>query len=140
MRHLATPQPMLIDPIRELLQASGKPWCIENVPGAPLRNPMVLCGTQFDMRIPRHRLFEAPWFFALVPQCDKRVCVFNPHRAESRARMYEEFGRGCHEVRWGKEMGVPWMNRHETREAIPPAYAEYIGREFLRQRKSEAAE
>lgn len=127
MRHLATPQPMLIDDMREMLEASGRLWAIENVPGAPLRNPMILCGTQFGLRVHRHRLFEAPWWFELVPPCNKSIRVLNPHQSESRARIYAEFGRGCPEKLWGKEMGVPWMNRHETREAIPPAYGEYIG-------------
>ena len=66
MKHLATPQPMLIDAVREILQASGKPWVIENVPGAPLakesdlfgQHGVVICGTMFGLRIYRHQIFE----------------------------------------------------------------------------------
>ena len=29
-------------------------------------------------------------------------------------------------------MGIDWMNMDELSEAIPPAYSEYIGKEFLR--------
>jgi DNA (cytosine-5)-methyltransferase 1 len=133
MRHLATPKPRLIDPVRERLEASGAIWVIENVPGAPLRNPLVLCGTAFGMRVHRHRLFESA--VPLLPpdgiQCNRSVRVLNPHRAESRERIYREFGRQDPEKLWRDEMGVPWMGRHETREAIPPAYSEYIGKQII---------
>jgi DNA (cytosine-5)-methyltransferase 1 len=67
MRHApgTKAHPDLITPIRPLLIRSGKPYCIENVPGAPLINPTTLCGTMFGLRVPdgaelrRHRLFEA---------------------------------------------------------------------------------
>ena len=132
MKHLAKPQPMLIDSVREMLELSGVPFVIENVVGAPLRTSLVLCGTMFDLRIHRHRLFEGTGIFALVPPCHAREPVLNPHRSESRERMYREFGRQDPEKIWRDEMGVSWMNRHETREAIPPAYSEFIAKEFLR--------
>lgn len=135
MRHLAKPQPKLVDGVRDMLQKSGTFWVIENVPGAPLRNSMVLCGTQLGLRIHRHRLFEAPWWFTLMPPCNRDTVVLNPHRSESRQRMYAEFGRGCPEKRWAKEMGVEWMSRHEARESIPPNYAEFIGRAAIQEMK-----
>lgn len=131
MRHLAKPQPKLIDAVRERLVQSGALWVIENVPGAPLRTPLMLCGTAFGMRVHRHRLFESPFAWTLVPACDKRVKIMNPHRAKSRERMYAEFGKQDVERIWGREMGVPWMGRFETREAIPPVYAEFIARQAL---------
>lgn len=132
MRHLAAPQPKLIDAMRDRLTSSGVPFVIENVLGAPMQNWFWLCGTHFGLRIHRHRLFESPAVFALLPPCDKRVVPLNPHRSQSRERIYREFGRRDPEKLWGAEMGVPWMNRHETREAIPPVYSEFIGRQFLR--------
>jgi len=129
MRHLAKPQPMLIDAMRDRMEAAGIPWVIENVVGAPLRNPLILCGTMFGLRIHRHRLFESPCIFTLVPDCFSSEPVLNPHRSESRERIYREFGRQDPEKLWRDEMGVNWMNRRETREAIPPAYAEFIGKQ-----------
>jgi len=131
MRHLAAPQPMLIEPLRELLLKLGVPWVIENVVGAPLRNPLVLCGTMFGMRVHRHRLFESPFLPASRPRCKVDKPVLNPHREESRQRIYAEFGRQDPEKLWGREMGLTWMTRHETREAIPPAYSRYIAEQYL---------
>ena len=58
--------PDLIPATQEALRETGKPYVIENVPGAPLRNPLLLCGTMFPpLKIVRHRLFECNppiWF------------------------------------------------------------------------------
>lgn len=67
----------LVAETRSLLEASGAPWIMENVPGAPLRDPVVLCGSMFRLATPcgaelrRHRLFELSWpKDFLVPMCD----------------------------------------------------------------------
>lgn len=137
-KHLATPQPLLIEAVRERLVASGVPWVIENVEGAPIpkaadlfgRTGFVLCGTAFGLRIERHRLFESNVLMA-SSECHHQRHAMNPHNVAGRKRIYEEFGRGDPEKLWAREMGVEWMNRHETREAIPPVYTEWIGRELL---------
>ena len=49
----------LIEATREKLIRWGGPYIIENVPGAPLRNPVMLCGSAFGLRVQRHRLFES---------------------------------------------------------------------------------
>ena len=36
--------PDLVGPVRDMLTAWGGPWIIENVVGAPLRNPVQVCG------------------------------------------------------------------------------------------------
>lgn len=135
-RHMATPQPMLIDAVRDLLRATGLPWIIENVLGAPLANAsdlfgahgVELCGTMFDLRIYRHRIFETSFPLPLPPACDHSRHAFNPHRSEGRERIYAEHGRQDPEKLWAKEMGVEWMSRHGAREAVPPAFTEWIGR------------
>lgn len=129
LRHLAAPQPMLIEEVRDRISVA--PYVIENVPGAPLPGAIMLCGTSFGLRVYRHRLFETS-VALLAPPCDHSRPAFNPHHAEGRERIYAEYGRGDPERRWRNAMQVPWMNRHETREAIPPAYTEYIGRQLLR--------
>lgn len=32
-----------------------------------------------------------------------------------------------------QDMGVPWMDRDGIRECIPPAYAEHIGRQLIKE-------
>lgn len=136
MKHLATPQPMLIDGVREILVASGKPWVIENVIGAPLANDsdlfgrhgVELCGTMFGLRIYRHRIFEASFQLPLPPRpCDHTHHAMNPHGAEGCERIYAEHGRQDPEKLWAAEMGVEWMSRHGAREAVPPCFTEWVG-------------
>ncbi len=138
MRHLATPQPMLIGALRELLQESERPWVIENVVGAPLANSselfgahgVELCGSGFGLRIYRHRIFETSFPLPSPPPCNHSRHAMNPHRSEGRERIYEEFGRGCPEKLWAKEMGVSWMSRHGAREAVPPVFTRWIALAF----------
>jgi DNA (cytosine-5)-methyltransferase 1 len=127
MKHLAAPQPMLIEEVRNRLR-HFKSWVIENVFGAPLQNPFILCGTNFGLRVHRHRIFESNFLPALYPPCTRSRNILNPHRSESRERFYREYGRQDPEKFWAKEMGVGWMNRHEAREAIPPAYSCFIAK------------
>ena len=49
----------LIPQTREAFVKSGKPYIIENVPGAPLIDPVILCGSSFGLKVRRHRLFES---------------------------------------------------------------------------------
>lgn len=149
LRHMATPQPMLIDAIREAMQDTGKPWVIENVVGAPLANEsdlfgrhgVELCGTMFGLRIYRHRIFETCFPIYAPRPCNHAIVPINPHRADGdpggpiagRARMKQEFGDdvNCEKV-WAEEMGVGWMSKAGAREAVPPCFTEWIGRELAK--------
>lgn len=125
--------PDLIDPVRQLLKASGLPYVVENVPRAPLIDPVVLCGTSFGLRIRRHRLFEVN--FEVPPlACRHDGYVMNPWNSKhGRRRMRELFGlpNGQQSAGWRAEMGVTWMTGHESEQAIPPAYTEYIGKYLM---------
>ena len=69
--------PDLVDPTRDALEAIGKPWVIENVPGAPLRALLMLCGTMFGLatadgraELRRHRYFELGFQLGVLqPHC-----------------------------------------------------------------------
>ena len=126
--------PDLVEPVRRTLRESGVPYVIENVPGAPLENAFVLCGTMFGLRVIRHRHFEAT-FHVLAPNCGKHGPT-NSHRGYSTgAEFITVAGNNYRRVEGAAAMGIDWMSRAELSQAIPPAYAEYIGREFLRQRE-----
>lgn len=139
---LAATYPDLIAPTRELLNKVGRPWVIENVPGAPLRRDLELCGCQFGLRSPRGlgvrrtRWFEtSPILFALLPAHDHRepalpVTGHSPGK-EWRAAYRHKFGEapGIDERRTA--MGVPWMSRDGATECIPPAFTRFVGEQLL---------
>jgi hypothetical protein len=113
--------PDLVDPTRQLLIQSGKPYAIENVEGAPLRVDLMLCGSMFGLGMIRHRIFESNVPMPLlVPPCHHD-------------NMYDPWHYGVDQlVQMSKGMGIDWMKkREEVREAIPPAYTEYIGKQLL---------
>ncbi len=127
--------PMLIEPVREKLIASGVPYIIENVVGAPLRNPIVLCGSMFGLGVWRHRLFECS-FSTLWPHCQHGLCpepiaVYGDHPqapGDKTARV-----RRAKTLAQGQEaMGIDWMDWKTLTQAIPPAYSEFMARAFLR--------
>jgi DNA (cytosine-5)-methyltransferase 1 len=119
--------PMLIDAVREKLEVLGKPYVIENVPGAPLKAPIELCGEMFGLRTYRHRLFEsnaglvAP---AHRPHAVRQVKMGRPLREGD---FYQAVGNFSNVPYVRADMGVPWMNRDGIRESIPPAYASFVG-------------
>lgn len=126
---------------RAVLCASGKPYVIENVDGAPLVEPVRLCGTSFDeLRVIRHRLFEANWSL-MVPSCESHPLLYmahdkrRPHQGEldEMADFVSVTGGGNCSVAAARDaMGTVWMTKEECNEAIPPTYTEFIGRQLLR--------
>lgn len=53
-------KPNLLPKVRRLLEATGKPWIIENVVGAPMKG-IILCGSMFGLKVRRHRIFESTY-------------------------------------------------------------------------------
>ena len=122
---------MLIEPCRDRLVESGLPYVIENVEGAPLIAPLVLCGSMFGLGVARgylrrHRLFECS-FPILGPRCQHRGVAVG---------VYGHGGHsGKHRMLYRQEaaeaMGIDWMNRDELCQAIPPAYTYFVGRRLM---------
>jgi len=130
----------LIDPVRELLIKIGKPYIIENVPGAPLHNPAMLCGSMFPaLRVYRHRLFETNWNLVApphVPHRDKTPSAGNGVSPKGYISVCGTGGvRGMVEPDitryWQMAMGIDWMGRDDLAQAIPPAYTELIGKQLI---------
>lgn len=125
--------------IREKLQKSGLPFVIENVVGAPLSNPFMLCGTMFGLRVYRHRQFESNF---LVPSLihPRHIGSTNAHRGMSKGGAFVcVAGHNflVHEAR--EAMGIDWMIQSEISQAIPPAYTEFIGRQLIEVVRERAA-
>lgn len=117
--------PELIPQTRELLEATGLPWVIENVPEAAIRRDFLLCGTMFGLAVKRHRAFETNWRgFALNHGCGSHYSLLPFEHKRERA--------------YADAMGCTWMNKTEARQAIPPAYTEHIGGYLLAEVKRRA--
>ena len=128
--------PALIDSLREILQAIGHPYVIENVPGAPLHNPIILCGIMFGLQVFRHRLLETkPWMLGPPHIKHPADAVTNSHRGyssfENGATHITCAGQNFKREDGAKAMNIDWMARPELAQAIPPAYTEFIGKRIM---------
>ncbi|OAP24619.1 MULTISPECIES: DNA methylase [Amycolatopsis] len=124
--------PDLVGPVRAALTAIGRPWVIENVEGAPLRNPITLCGAMFpELNVYRHRLFETSFPVTAPPEPVHReplTKMGRPPQPGERMHVVGNFS-GVRQARTA--MGIGWMTRNELAEAIPPAYTRHIGTQLL---------
>jgi len=137
--------PLLIPQVRQLLKELGKLYVIENVENAKsaMENPLMLCGSMFDLQLVRHRLFETnpPIYFPPTPCYHWRTRA-QPKNRPGGSLLYaktlrdDQFlvvvGNGhapLHLLK--KAMGIDWMNAKELCQAIPPAYTEFIGKALL---------
>jgi DNA (cytosine-5)-methyltransferase 1 len=144
--HNARRRDDLIAATREMLVASGRPYVIENVVGAPLRDPFLLCGTMFDLRTPcgaelrRHRIFEAS-FAVSEPACAHRpgAAVLGIYGGHFRNRRRPAGTNHLPQTDFSASdahaaMGISWkMTTAEISQAIPPAYSEFIAGEWIEQ-------
>lgn len=115
----------LIEHTRAALVASGRPYIIENVPGAPLINPITLAGDHFGLGVDRARIFELSHFILEPPRpghLGKRVG----------SGLTGVYGHGggvhgpCATADWSKAMGIHWMRKPELAQAIPPVYSRWL--------------
>lgn len=133
--------PDLIEPVREALKATGKPYVIENVPGSPLIDPLELCGCMFHRTVRvehmrfalyRPRRFELHGL-PLVP------VAHQPHELPAlpvfgNAYPYYIFIKYGIKVPGAKRcelMGCEWMTQSGVKEAIPPCFTRWLGERFL---------
>ena len=128
--------PDLIADTRAALVATGKPYVIENVPGAPLVNPFMLCGTMFGLKVIRHRLFECEppiWFPPAICKHDTGG-MLKAGRGPSPKGFWSISGKGGGNGTlkgWASALDIDWMTLSEMAQAIPPAYTEFIGKQLL---------
>lgn len=136
--------PLLIGVTRLALQATGRPWVIENVADAPLMGG-ILCGAALGLPISRHRRFESS-FMLLFPPCpghgvieSGRATMATKYRSSQGitgvkvSELSRTPGIG-HNAGWreaARMMGIDWMKRAELTQAIPPAYTQWIGQRLM---------
>jgi DNA (cytosine-5)-methyltransferase 1 len=145
----------LIPQTRKLLQASGKPYIIENVRAVRphLIDPVSLFGTMFGCRmmtskfetfvLSRERLFETNWGLTAPHDHGRGIHpIANVYGGHLRARGGDNRtgGKTGRTVDFPGEdrqalarelMGMPWATMKGMSEAVPPAYTEFIGRRLL---------
>jgi DNA (cytosine-5)-methyltransferase 1 len=125
----------LIAGTRDLLEETGLPYVIENVPdaGAKLINPVRVCGTSFNLPLRRHRLFESnvPLVGTTCEHgrfTEKRYWTgWRPKGEHRLSTVVQVYGNAADKHEWPTAMGIDWMTAGELAEAIPPAYTEHIG-------------
>jgi DNA (cytosine-5)-methyltransferase 1 len=161
MRHLpwlkGKKYPLLIAETVKRLEQTGKTWVVENVEdaGAEVRGAIMLCGTMFDLKVYRHRLFLSNRFLWQPPHRKHKVIIGKGRMLNDRAKSNDDGwvslpskGTPLNGLRPSgdrhavaghfsgmeaakKAMGIDWMNRAELSQAIPPAYTEFIGKQLL---------
>jgi DNA (cytosine-5)-methyltransferase 1 len=137
--------PDLIEPVRKLLEATGLPYVIENVPGSPLKNPIQICGSGLRLRVRRHRLFEVNFPLMGIP-CSHGWQRSNTNRIRSGYQVPEDSvvpvyggGQAGFDVATCREaMGISWMTTDELNNAIPPAYCRHVGEALLAHLQAES--
>jgi DNA (cytosine-5)-methyltransferase 1 len=115
----------------ERLEASGKWYVVENVPNAPLRPDVILCGSHFGLEVRRHRWFQSN-FRIDQPRCNHakqgKVVTVHGHPGGSSSR--DQIKLPSFED-WQRAMNIRWMTVQGLSQAIPPAYTRYIGGQYL---------
>lgn len=124
--------PDLVEPTRALLNASGLPWIMENVEGAPLIDPVMLCGAMFSgLRVYRHRLFESSFPLDMPAHPPHVAHLRKMGRPPAEGDFMHVVGNFSGVAQAKSAMGgLDWMNRDGLRESIPPAFTEYLGRQL----------
>jgi len=147
-----TKAPKLVEAVRDLLVATLRPYVIENVVGAPIAEPLMLCGTEFGLsavdddgevlHLSRPRLFESNVFLwgAGGCNCAGRIIggVYGGGSSNKiRARTVRHGGYTPSKSVREKLIGADWMTLHGLAQSIPPAYTEHIGAQLLAHVESE---
>ncbi len=140
---------------RFMLISSDIPYVIENVRGAPLIDPIILCGTMFELQTAdgdaelwRHRLFESNMDLIVPSPCNHRklskvIGVYGGHGRDGRRVVIGVHGnsggsskrdgtQGFSVAKRKEAMGIDWMNGQELSQSIPPAYTEHIGKQLIK--------
>ena len=156
MRHApgAVGAPLLIDETRTMLEATGLPWIIENVEEArsAMRDPILLCGSMFDLgaqgcRLQRHRLFESNVGIEAPASCfhDERP-VIGVYGGHARRRAASAGGRGTrdeweggHKAAASQAMEMDWATLGGLSEAVPPAFTQALGEQLISHLQQRAA-
>jgi len=121
-----------IDRTREIAQSIGDAYVIENKPRAPLHEPVRLNGRMFGLPIDYERDFESN-FPIEQPTYNQPINskTVTPYYYSDRTTEW-----------WKQVKGVrgDYPKHHIAKNALPSAYTEYIGRQWLESLETRDAE
>jgi DNA (cytosine-5)-methyltransferase 1 len=134
----------LLTPTLAALAGLRVPWVVENVVGAKriLQPTLALHGGMFDLGIHRPRLFRSNCLI-LAPKAAMTAEPIGVYGTapDGRRLWTRQNGnmtgkrpiiRAAKSVEEARElMGMPWADWHGCKEAIPPVYTEFIGRQLM---------
>ena len=136
-----------IPAVRNALNKAKVPYIIENVEGAPLLEDMVikLCGSMFDLKVRRHRLFELGFLNGVLKEYRKNPLSCNHKKQGKPVGVYGSMGdtvkgtcKKTGKVVYGgstaktleeaqEAMGIDWLQWRDLTQAVPPKYTEFLG-------------
>jgi DNA (cytosine-5)-methyltransferase 1 len=135
----------LVESTRNILIATGKDWIMENVEWAPMPGAIVLCGSMFGLPLLRHRAFESSILLFMPGNCNHPDGFYSAIGGKIRGHGIYDSGKEYSDKHGRKKrregysgkakgvvaMGIDWMTVNEMCQAIPPAYTEWIGKQFM---------
>jgi DNA (cytosine-5)-methyltransferase 1 len=122
--------PELVDDVRTALVKLGKPYVIENVRGAPLKEPLLLNGSVFGLFVHKPRLFECS-FDVPQPRIPPTPAPVKMGRKVRKGQYIQPIGNFSGAQYAREQMEIDWMTRDELAQAVPPAYTKYIGKHWM---------
>ncbi|GAB3910986.1 hypothetical protein GCM10029964_115850 [Kibdelosporangium lantanae] len=129
--------PDLLAPVRQRLQDAvatpGGPWAyvIENVPGAPLVDPVQICGDTLRLGVRRHRLFESNLPLYGTPCWHDRQTPSVPVYGTYGQRAGRDRPAGVSTDQARAAMGIDWMPWPALTQAIPPTFTYWLGVQLI---------
>ena len=134
----------LLTPTLARLRELSAPWVVENVVGAGRAvggATLQFHGGMFGLRIHRPRVFwsNVPILAPAGPIVRQPVGVWGDRPQVKRRTRLNGDQTGKRSVMWQAQsveeareaMGMPWADWRGCKEAIPPAYTEFIGAQLL---------
>lgn len=112
---------------------SKRNYIVENVPGSfSSLHPIVLCGSSFGLKVRRHRLFWSNMNLVNDLPCRHKEQGRPVGVYYNMADNIPDGGRTAVSIQEAQEaMGIDWLEWRALKEAIPPAYTEYLGHQAL---------
>ena len=138
-RRRSPPPPDLLAPMLALLASWELPYIVENVAGAKalMPNAVILSGGMFGLRVHRPRFFVSNVLLLTPPRSAPPADGIGVYgKDHDGRRLWNRKSNGTYRAPRSLDeaqeaMGMPWGDWHGVKEAIPPAYSEYLGSQLL---------